>query len=387
MTLAIRAQFRSRDGIVQGDRTIHHLPARLGRGDANECAMRHPMVSEFHAVLEVVSGELCIRDLNSRNGVFDDKMTRLPPSEPVPLSSIGNAFILGRVVHVEVTPFDDGTSEHSEMHGRAGGLSLPSLPALSFAVQNPPPVVQLRPAEASGMPQSLPSLQPLQPPGESLIDPSRIAPPLQGVPGDARSGLPSTQHLALSTETLAWVGLRELAGSLVPGAKLETTGDVARLLTRLHDLVETFCRFLLPLRDAGTRLPGGLPLPATATARRLARTTEPAALAALLLDWRNRDDDSTQALDGLLNEILVRQATLVKNVLNGVGALLSEISPEAIERSAAEEPGVGAVLGRYRALWHTYRERFDEVTTPNRQLELVFGGEAKRASRARSDDL
>jgi hypothetical protein len=223
------------------------------------------------------------------------------------------------------------------------------------------------------MGQSLPPLQPL---GESLLG-SAAAAPLpapRAAPGGARFVGPQTQHLSMSTELIALVGLRELASSLVPGAKLETTGDIARLLTRLHDLVETFCRFLIPLRDASSRLPGApRRSSASPTGRQVERATDPAALAALLLDWRNRDDDGPRVIDELLVDIVTRHTGLVENLLGGIAALLAEISPDAIERNVKEDAPMGAVFGRHRALWQAYRERFDEVTTESRQLELVFG--------------
>jgi hypothetical protein len=223
------------------------------------------------------------------------------------------------------------------------------------------------------MGQSLPPLQPL---GESLLgSPGAVPLPApRAAAGGSRIGGPQTQHLSMSTELIALVGLRELASSLVPGARLETTGDIARLLTRLHDLVETFCRFLIPLRDASSRLPGApRRSSASSTGRQVERTTDPAALAALLLDWRTRDDDSTRVVDELLADIVTRHAGLIQNVLGGIGALLAEISPDAIETSVKEDAPMGAVFGRHRALWQAYRERFDEVTTESRQLELVFG--------------
>jgi len=186
----------------------------------------------------------------------------------------------------------------------------------------------------------------------------------------------------MSTETMALIGLRELAASLVPGARLETTGDIARLLTKVHDVIEAFCRSFVPLRDAGRRLPrGGARSTGSPTALRVERTNDPAGLAALLLDWRNQDYDGPEAVDGILTDLVMQQAILVENVMRGVGDLLAELSPEAIERTVKEDAGMGAVFGRYRALWNAYRERFNDLSSETRQLELVFGVDAATSYR------
>ena len=66
-------------------------------------------------------------------------------------------------------------------------------------------------------------------------------------PAPAAGGdLRRTGHFGMASELLAFQGLRELAGSLVPGQPLETTGDVARLITKLHDAIEVFCRCFIP---------------------------------------------------------------------------------------------------------------------------------------------
>ena len=167
-------------------------------------------------------------------------------------------------------------------------------------------------------------------------------------PARAARGNRHTQHLSMSLELLALLGLRELAGSLVPGVPLETTGDVARLLTKMHDLVEMFCRCFVPLRDSR--------LGASRWARRMAgsksasdvdHAADPATVASALLDWRNQDYDGPEAAERILADVVVQQAALLESLMRGVGSLLEEISPEAIEQAVREDAGMGR---RVRAL-------------------------------------
>ncbi len=402
MALGVRVRFRSRDG-AQGERVLHQLPVRLGRNVMNDCVIHHPFVSDFHASIEMSDGELCVRDLNSRNGLHDRNLSRLPAGRPIPLQQLGNGFVVGRAVEVDVEPFEahGGVGERSpeSVHGAVlgnaaamsigHGGSLAPLPPLSMGMgmggpqpgmpQHAPHLPAYVAPAAPGIPsmgRSLPMLAPLASmplPGGA---PSRLPPPGAG-PGNHQ-----TQHLSMSIELLALLGLRELAGSLVPGVPLETTGDVARLLTKMHDLVEMFCRCFVPLRDSR--------LGASRWARRMAgsksasdvdHAADPATVAAALLDWRNQDYDGPEAAERILADVVVQQAALLESLMRGVGSLLEEISPEAIEQAVREDAGMGGVFGRYRALWQTFKERFDHVSREEHRAELLLGPETAAAYR------
>lgn len=373
----------------------------------NDCPIAHPFVSDFHAVVELISGQLCLRDLDSRNGVFDASMTRLPSYRAIPLGTLGHTFILGRAVQVTVESFDDqraaGERAPSSVHGSILGnraalesewpasnqprggytpadasFGLPALPPLSMAdpgAVGPPPGARSVPHVQVPMnQQSLPPLAPL-----SGLAAPEISPRPASRPPPGRSAVgPQTQHLAMSTEVMALIGLRELGASLVPGAKLETTGDLARLLTKIHDLLEVSCRCFIPLRDARLSLAAARRrFSGSRTVLRIEQATDPASIAAALLDWRSQDFDGAEAVEDVLRDLVMQHTTIVESVERGIALLLDEISPETIERSVAEDAGIGAVLGRYRALWQGYRERFETVSKDkSRQLELIFGSQA-----------
>jgi type VI secretion system protein ImpI len=378
---------------------------RLGRNVMNDCVIQHPFVSDFHASIEMSDGELCVRDLNSRNGLHDRHLSRLPAGRCVPLGPLGNGFVVGRAVEVEVEPFEahGGVGERppSSVHGHVLGNvaalsnfgrpnSLAPLPPLSMGVpqpgmqpgapyQPPPMPAYVPPAAPGGAPsmgRSLPMLAPLASMPSPGAAPSHV-PAQQGGQGNR-----DTQHLSMSIELLALLGLREMAGSLVPGVPLETTGDVARLLTKMHDLVEMFCRCFVPLRDSR--------LGASRWARRMAgsnsasnvdHAVDPATIASALLDWRNQDYDGPEAAERILADVVVQQAALLETLMRGVGSLLEEISPEAIEQAVREDAGMGGVFGRYRALWQTFKERFDHISREENRAELLLGPETAAAYR------
>ena len=88
MSLGVRLRFRSRDGKIEGEQVFYDLPVRIGRNKMNDCRLGHPFVSEFHATLEIVGGEVCVVDLNSRNGTFDSNNGRLAGRQPVPIAQL-----------------------------------------------------------------------------------------------------------------------------------------------------------------------------------------------------------------------------------------------------------------------------------------------------------
>jgi type VI secretion system protein ImpI len=404
MALGLRVRYRSSDSGVHGEREVAQFPVRFGRNTMNECPIQHPQVSQFHAVVEFIDGQLGLRDLNSKNGVWTQAYGRLEPGKFLPLAAVRNEFSLGPSIFVQIEPFEQRAhagERLSQVQGQVLGrpsvmeeLGRPpvvSLPPLSFDGRGAPPVAPppMNPW-SGGSPgsieggQSLPPLAPLSPsyPGQPVGEPAPNRLPRGAL--DAPRGVSrSTQQFAMTVEALALMGLRELAASLVPGATLQTTGDVARLLTKLHDTVEVFCRCFVPLRSGHEQFLSSMHLQRAANQRSVDRSRsaieletarDPASVAAALLDWRNQDYDAPKVAESILADLVMHHVALVESVMRGVQALLDELSPEHIEQALAENRSP-AVLGRSRALWQSYKERHAEMASESRTFALVFGEE------------
>jgi type VI secretion system protein ImpI len=423
MAVGFRVRYQSQAANVGGERVLFQLPIRFGRNALNHCQIVHGYISDFHAVIESVDGHLCVRDLNSKNGVHLPSGQRIASNVPVQLAAMNNAFVLGQLAHVQVEVFeqnraigerlsetrgsvlgnrailDSGPNWQGTPRGVVAGAPagdrrydvapLPPLPTDGGSQGLRPrpvpgaPNAPWRDANAGGPAAShaLPALAPL-PPG---YDPARPNPYPQAEPGPQLRGAgPGTAYLTMGIETMALLGLRELAGSLVPGAPMQTTGDVARLLTKLHDTVEVFCRCFVPLREGYTQFLSSMDLRRAASQRSLNRSKsavqvetarDPASVAAALLDWRNQDYDAPEVVEGIFADLMMHQMALVESVMRGVQAVLDELSPERIERMFQEErpAGVSAMLGRYRALWQTFKIHYEDLTNETRTFELVFG--------------
>jgi type VI secretion system protein ImpI len=427
MATGFRVRYRSMDQSIQGERLLFQLPIRIGRNPLNHCQVVHGYISDFHAVIEANEmGQLFVRDLNSKNGIFTPSGERFARNVPAPLSPINNTFILGGLlrIQVEVVEQDRALGErmsatNGSVIGNRAALGVGSapppgmvpgrppswdpryevapLPPLSGGDGSPyaarPPVVPSPPglpndpwrAGPSGQlrGRDLPALAPVPdgvgPGARPMHSPS-------GAGNDPRGVGRNTQHFSMGIETMALLGLRELAGSLLPGVPLQTTGDVARLLTKLHDTVEVFCRCFVPLREGYTQFISQMDLRRAASQRGLNRSAsalqvevaqDPATVAAALLDWRNQDYDAPGVVEGIFADLMIHQLAFLEGVMRGVQALLEELSPDRIERLFDNErpAGVSAMLGRYRALWKTFQLHYEELSNETRTFELVFGSD------------
>jgi type VI secretion system protein ImpI len=404
MTQGFRVRYRSSDAAVHGEDVRFQLPIRLGRNPLNDCRIIDRFVSDFHAQIELVNGKLCVRDLHSKNGVFSASGKRIAVDAPFELNPPGHAFMLGHLISVEVEAFEKGRDMADERLSRSVGVVLgnqdmlqrgnsqplgepASLPALSMVggASVMRPAAPFPSSSPSGAPPALsaglPGLSPIRPSSESPPQPHSMTPP-------AGRG---TQFFQMQVDTLAFVGLKELAGSLVPGAALETTGDVARLITKLHDAVAVFCRCFVPLREGYSQFVSQMDLRRAATQRTLNRSAsalrveaakDPPAVAAALLDWRNQDYDAPQAVEGIFADLMIHQLAMIESVMRGVQALLQQLSPDNIEQALKDEHrGMSVLLGRYRALWNAFEKRYEELSNETRTFDVVFGADFASAYR------
>jgi type VI secretion system protein ImpI len=420
MATGFRVRYRSMDQSIQGERILFQLPIRIGRNALNHCQVVHGYISDFHAVIEANEmGQLFVRDLNSKNGVFTPSGERFAKNVPGPLSPINNTFILGGLLRIQVEVIEQDRAVGERMSatngsviGNRAALGVGALPPAGAPGRAPAwdPRYEVAPLPPLSGDPGQAGQQGARPPyvpndpwggGQGGQVRGRDLPglaPLDGGPGVRPSHRPSgpgqdprgmsrnTQHFSMGIEMMALLGLRELASSLLPNVPLQTTGDVARLLTKLHDTVEVFCRCFVPLRDGYTQFISQMDLRRAASQRSLNRSAsalqvevaqDPATVAVALLDWRNQDYDAPGVVEGIFADLMIHQLAFLEGVMRGVQALLEELSPDRIERLFDHErpEGVSAMLGRYRALWKTFQIHYEELANETRTFELVFGAD------------
>ena len=363
------------------------LPIRIGRNGLNDFVIGHGGVSSFHARVDDVEGRLCVTDLASKNGVrlmsSGPVPQQLPPNQPFDLQPGGFQFFLGVHVCVRIT-FDELREplEHrgpmsftGQVVGNAGML-------LGTPAQPPPVPAPLMPGRShSPSPFDAPAFgAPARPPSNP---PAAGLPPVGGNPGGGRAATGFLQ--GLTAEAMALQGLRELAGSLVPGVPLDSTGDIARFITKLHDALDAFCRSFIPLREGHAQFMSSFDL--QRSLRRSVHRSQsylavegarsPEELAAALLNPKDKNFDAPQAVEGILADLMLHQLALLEGVMRGVRALLEELSPENVENQA----GGGLSLTRHKALWSKYLEIYENVSEERQAFSLIFGAEFTAAYR------
>lgn len=404
------------------EQRLFRLPIRIGRNPLADFQLRHTFVSDFHALIEDIAGRLCVRDLNSKNGVYTPVIGHLPlriaPQTSVDLAPSGFQFFLG--AHLRVTiefeqmtePLSARTSTaagsvlgNQAMLGVGGDLgSWPPAPGVAFA---PPGAASGEARSASPLPAAwdpsgrihvspvgpqppLPLVAALPPLGSVGFEPAPVA-TRQSLPSP-RGGLASTGLLNLSLDQMALLGLRELAESLTPGKALATTGDLARFITKLHDTVEVFCRCFIPLREGYAQFVSSLDLQKAAMQRSMMRSPsylaaegarEPADLAAALLDWRDRSMDAPKAIEEIFADLMIHQVALLDGVMQGVRGLLEQLSPDNIEGQVEIQAhfALDRTKARYKAIWETYCALYDQLAEEKQAFAHIFGTQFTEAYR------
>jgi hypothetical protein len=359
------------------------------------------MISGYHARIEDHAGRICIRDLGSRNGIFvqapSGGMLRVDANASVDLAPAGYRFYLSASVRVDMEIVEEeaplsvrGSAFSGSVLGNPAMMSQPlpqSVPLRGRAAdargRAGPTAPTQRPAAPSGPP---PAEYPAAPSSAAApaVAPAWSSAPQAGAGGAAprhpdRDEAPKSQCFDVKLDYLALQGLRELARSLIPGRQLETTGDVARLITKLHDTVDVFCRSFIPLRQGYAQFVSSLDLAAQRSINRshaavmLEAATAPEQVALALLDPRDRTFDAPQAVEGILADLMLHQIALLDGVLQGVRALLDELSPENIE-AAVEQRGTASVFGAtHRARWTEFCERFERLGDERQAFSVIFG--------------
>ena len=398
------------DGTLVLERRYAALPIRIGRNALNDFQITQMLVSGFHAMIEPADGKLLVRDLGSKNGVLIRHMktggaVRVEMHAAVDLAALGYEFFLGPQVQVRVQVVagepeeqrpptaGDGVVLGNAQMLKAPGFDASALPPHRVPAGAPPHRPTLEPPpglEAAPPPPPRNSYEPPPLPlpaahagGPSLQPGSRLS--SRG--GDRNVPIATGHFGSLALETLALQGLHELAGSLVPDKTIQTSGDLARFITKLHDSMEVFCRCFIPLREGYAQFVSSMDLQRAANLRSTNRSRayqtveaarDPEQLVKGLLDWTDRSLDGHQAVENIYADLMIHQVALLDGVMQGVRALLDELSPAAIEDGVGHKFGIS---NRYKELWQAYCDRYEDLAQEQQAFARIFGQEFTQAYR------
>ena len=108
---------------------------------------------------------------------------------------------------------------------------------------------------------------------------------------------------------------------------------------------------------------------------------DPAAVAAALLDFREGGEDASKSLESSLQDLTLHQVALLDGVMQGVRALLEELSPAAISAATEAKRSSLRIGGREKDAWDEYCARYARLSDEKEAFSRIFGEEFAHAYR------
>jgi hypothetical protein len=361
------------------------FPVRLGRNRQNDLVLRHEYVSQYHAEVHMVGGQLSIMQVGSSNSVRVDGR-KLGPGEQLPIT--GSEEI--RVVPFALT---------FQFMAAPAPAAVPMPPAPSPVQQAPaPPPVQQAPAPPPVLPAPIPSLAPppmpapasmrsdtVMPVDEPLLpnfsapaaapgawEPPPAPPPQaawdQGAPLPPPAG-PGSDAGHEAYQALDRLARKYLGRSLVGGQEVVQVG------AQLEQALDIFLRFFVAMQRGQVQFyeQMGLPPPADYL-NPVEQSSSAAQLGGLLLN--PGDAQAAGALEEAFESQKVHQVAVLRGMEAGVRSLLRRVSPRSVTKVASRltrSPGV-------KTLWETYRQMHEDLAEEDQEaFKVIYGGQFRKA--------
>ena len=317
------------------------FPIRVGRNRQNDLVLRHEYVSQYHAEVHMVEGQLSIMQVGKSNSVRVDGH-KLHPREHMALSG---------QEEIRVVPF----SMRLELMVAPAALPAPASAAAQsktvMPAEEPPRPILPPPTGWEQQPQAQPT------PGwnQGGAMPPPLAPPRDG----------GQEALAL----LDRLAQRYLGRSLAGGQ------EVTQLGTQLEQALDIFLRFFVAMQRGQVQFYEQMGLPPPADYLNPAEQTMSAAhLGGLLLN--PGDAQGVSALEGAFESLKVHQVAVLRGLEAGVRSLLRRVSPHSVTKVAGRltrSPGI-------RTLWETYRQMHEDLAEEDQEaFKVIYGGQFRKA--------
>jgi type VI secretion system protein ImpI len=408
VTLGLHIRIVSRiDGEIL-ERDFPRFPIRIGRNPLNDLQLEHGFVSQFHALLELLDGQIVLRDLGSTNGTHVPGLGRVPPNQSIVLADCGNEFTIHTLdMHATLTTVNEDQASTSQRKPLEVSRFLMEVPKALAAIDSEVPDFgtseQHRAQFAayrwawSELSRELFRWLATVPPNQRAQALIQVRHRFAGIENEpdfgrllADAGAPRP-NLALHSpsdsntgqlETIAVEGLKELAYGFCPEAgPLETADHLVCFLERIRALLEVFFKCFLPLREGHRQFESDMALrrpssnnPPNSDHPVVETAQTPHELASALLDWHISSGEGPMAIESAFADIMVHQVALINGVMHGVKSLLQELSPSETERSAQSEGGLGLGPYRYKSLWKIYERRYSDIADEEKQIfARLFG--------------
>jgi type VI secretion system protein len=195
--------------------------------------------------------------------------------------------------------------------------------------------------------------------------------PVTGGPAPAASG-PGNRLDVVSRELLN----RFVRSYLSDNRGLQTEADMQRFLEHLAELLETFARAFIELRQGHDQFGQQMAVPVTHDQNPLTRMRSTRELLRYLLDFKVAESaNRVQELMGGFVDVMIHQIALLNGMREGVKGLLMRLDPEHLGK------GIGGVWPFNLAKkWEKYTEQHRAFLDEERELTAVlFGPEFAKA--------
>jgi type VI secretion system protein ImpI len=410
------------------ERTFDRSPVRIGRSSLNELQIQAPFVSQYHAVLEFdgAGKRLQLRDLGSTNGTALRATGRVPPNTVVDLSQHNFEFAIVSLwfqlffvsdVPVKSERKREGTILSMDvnelqkiMAGIAAGGGAPA--ATGGPDRTREVMTRLQPSydeyraswakfyrelfgvantlDASARGRLLQQMQADMGAVQNEGDFQRLAAHFGQAPttrAPQAGGAATTRE-----EAVALQALRDLASTFVPQrGQLERVVDIVAFAQKMQDVLDTFFKCFLPLRDGHSQFKQQMDIKKTRppkeqlnAARAVEVAREPRELGARLLDWTDPSNEGPRAVESTFAEVMVHQVAMLSGVMKGVRSLLAKLAPQSIEsemNNPRRKSSGGMQIGpwRFKSLWELYTEVYGDFAEEKQAFMLIFGPEFAHA--------
>jgi type VI secretion system protein len=196
--------------------------------------------------------------------------------------------------------------------------------------------------------------------------------PVTGGPSAAPSSGPANRMDVASRELLN----RFVRSYLSDNRGLQSEADIERFLEHLADVLETFGRAFIELRQGHDQFGQQMAVPVTNDQNPLTRMRSTREILRYLLDFKVPEGTSrVQELMGGFVDVMIHQIALLNGMREGVKGLLQRLSPETLDKGIS-----GIWPFNLAKRWEKYTEQHRAFLEEERELTAVlFGPEFAKA--------
>lgn len=420
--LPLLLRIQNHETSLEETHAFRSSPVRVGRNELNDCVLRDPFVSQWHAVIWFDGEATRYVDLGSTNGTLVDGQ-RIPANVPIEVDRQNDVRIGPLQLHFVRAPVPQQQlrarrssmfeADAPTMIAGDGSNATMAIDPDAFQVTSPKGYksfedLRTEVKEAKG--RLKPKFDQYRAAWQKVFEGiqeevGRMPPELKAgaliqlceeLEGLARE--PDVQGIArdleLTPSALGEVDARAFLGRLVPEHS-EQLAEVnpAAAMERVGALLEAFGQAYVELRKGYEQFGKDMALRTNEQDTPLRRTQSGQEVLTYLLDWNEDGLEQVQELTRAFAELAIHQVAMLNGLMEGVRSLLRRLSPQEVSGGRPSQsasltnsppvPGTGLLdlllpLRPYK-LWNRYVARHRSYAEEDRFTREVFGRAFARA--------